>query len=101
MVDIIDFALHIKYPGIFGKLEYKKEPSTTSLLKAEFELKRSLGEELPLNFDLMQEYMEKYCGKNEAISELKNRVEEMANRHWSNLLSKVELHPDEFFPSHL
>ena len=92
MVDIIDFALHYKYPGLLGKLKYKKEPSTTSLIKAEFELKRSLGEKLPLNFDPIQEYMDKYCGKEEAIKDLRDRVEEMANRHWSSLLLEAELY---------
>lgn len=98
MVDIVDFALGKKYPSIFfGKLKYKEEPSTTSLIKAEYELKIRMGQDVPPHFDFMLEYMEKYCGNSEAIRELKDRVEEMAQLHWSNLLSEIGSQPDDIF----
>ena len=88
MTDIIDFVLKGETPGLFEKLEFEREPSTTDLIISENRLKQFLGEEVSRDFCPYIELMDKYCGKDEAIKELKERVEIKATVYWLELIAK-------------
>jgi hypothetical protein len=98
MADVIDFVLEDKIPNLFSILKFEREPSAFSLIKAEYKLKQLLEEEVPRHFDPYLEFMEKYCGKGEAVKGLKDRVEEMAGRYWWNLVLKTEAFNWEYLP---